>query len=108
MRNDYNQFRTKGVHVICIFGQKQSVVAKYVEEEKIPFPMLIDESRNVIKQFDVFHTIGIDAFRIAYPSLFLVNPKGKISFVYVGSNQYDRPSKEVIEVEIDKLRHEIG
>jgi peroxiredoxin len=58
----------------------------------MPFPFLIDESREVIKKFDVFHYIGFDAFKIARPSLYLINSKGEISYAYVGSSQTDRPA----------------
>lgn len=60
----------------------------------MPFPMLIDEDRRVTKAFDVFHAIGIDAFRIAHPSMFLVTEEGTVEYLYVGKNQTDRPTHE--------------
>jgi peroxiredoxin len=58
--------------------------------------LLVDEDRSVVKAFDVFHFIGIDAFRIARPSVFFINEEGKVAFAYVGQNQKDRLSiKEI-------------
>jgi peroxiredoxin len=77
-----------------IVGQKQESVEKWLNKNPMPFPFLIDETREVIKQFDVYHPIGIDAFRIAHPSMFVVSSEGKIVYVQVGESQTDRPTDE--------------
>lgn len=60
----------------------------------MPFPFLIDTDRAIIKQFDVYNPISIDAFRLAHPSLFLIDADGKIVYSFVSSNQFDRPTEE--------------
>jgi peroxiredoxin len=64
--------------------------------------LLVDEDRSVIKAFDVFHLIGIDAFRIARPSVFFINEDLKVAFAYVGKNQKDRLSIEELNSQIKK------
>jgi peroxiredoxin len=69
----------------------------------MPFPFLIDETRDVIKAFNVYHPFGIDAYKIAHPSTFLIDQEGQVAFAYVGKHQADRPSFESTYNEIVNL-----
>ena len=80
-----------GVNVVVVLGQKKESVIHWLENNPLPFPVLVDEDRSVIKKFDVYHLIGIDALNIAHPSVFLVSPEQKIVFGYVGRTQMDFP-----------------
>jgi len=102
------QYRANGVEVFCIVGQKRLSVAKFVADKDYDIPMLIDEDRNVIRAFDVYHAFGIDAFRIARPSVFFINPRGEIAFAYVGKNQTDRLPQTEIEKTVLALLDEAG
>jgi methyl-accepting chemotaxis protein len=84
-------------------GQKREGVKKWLAENPMPFPFLIDEDRKVIKEFDVYHPFGIAAYKIAHPSTFLVNEEGKIVYAYVGENQADRPSDHVVYEKVHAL-----
>ena len=46
---------------------------RYIEETGLPFNVLIDESRDVLRAYGVWHRIGIDALNIARPALFVVD-----------------------------------
>lgn len=72
----------------------------------MPFPFLIDEDREVIKSFDVFHPFGLAAYKIAYPSLFLISETGKIVYAYVGETQTDRPKENDVYAEVHHLLSE--
>lgn len=80
--------------IAVVVGQKREAVERWVENHPMPFPVLIDEQRSVIKAFDVYHPLGIDAFRIAHPSLFLLSEDQNVVYAYVGKNQKDRPSQD--------------
>jgi peroxiredoxin len=69
----------------------------------MPFIFLIDEDRRVIKEFDVYHPFGLDAYKIAYPSLFLISEEGRIVYTYVGVNQADRPSQNIVYEKVYEL-----
>jgi peroxiredoxin len=57
----------------------------------LPFPVLCDEDRAVIKAYGVWHPIGIDAFNMARPASFLIDGQSRaIRFMFVGSNQFER------------------
>ena len=47
---------------------------RYVEDKGLPFNILIDSTRDVAKAYGVWQRIGIDAWNIARPSLFLIEP----------------------------------
>jgi peroxiredoxin len=71
-------------------------VRRYIEETGLPFNILIDESRDVLKAYGVWHRIGIDALNIARPALFVVDPTGAVRYSFVADKQHEYPSPEEI------------
>ncbi|WEG14385.1 peroxiredoxin family protein [Pullulanibacillus sp. KACC 23026] len=96
-------FRQLGLAVYSILGQKKDPVIKFLEKNPLPFPVLIDESRDVIKAFDVYHPIGYDAFNIARPSIFLVSPEQTILYSYVGRHQADLLKNDKLTATVHEL-----
>ena len=45
---------------------------RYVEERGLPFFILIDEDRAVMKQYGVWQRINYDAWNIARPAVFVI------------------------------------
>ena len=76
---------------------------RYVEETGLPFNILVDESREVLKAYGVWHRIGLDAWNIARPALFLIDRSGAIRYSFIGQSQDEFPSHDEIVREIDKL-----
>ena len=85
-------------------SDSRSAMAMYLEKEPLPFTMLIDEDRQVMKRFEVYNRLSWDAFRMAHPSAFLIDPEGKIRFSFVASNQFDWPRTQVLADELARLR----
>lgn len=96
-------FEKLGVKLVSVLGQKKEAVAVYLQSHPLPFPVLVDETRDVIKAFDVYHPIGIDAFNIARPSVFLIDPDQKIVYGYVGRHQADLPNQEKLAAEVHEV-----
>lgn len=95
-----------GAEILCIVGQNRAAVAAYFAKLGYTFPILIDETREVIQAFDVYHALSFDAYRIARPSLFVVDRGGQIVFRYVGRTQADNPPSDPRLRELaDVLRH---
>ena len=76
---------------------------RYVEETGLPFNILIDQSRAVVKAYGVWHRAGLDAWNIARPALFLIDRDGSVRFSFIGSSQGEFPSHEQILSELDRL-----
>ena len=85
-------------------AQKSESVRRYIEETGLPFNVLIDESRDVLRAYGVWHRIGIDAINIARPALFVVEPSGAIRYSFVADKQHEFPAHEDI---VDALRRRI-
>jgi len=84
------------VQVVAVVAQSSTVVRRYIEETGLPFNILIDESRDVLKAYGVWHRLGLDAWNIARPALFLIDRTGAIRYSFVGDTQQEFPSHEEI------------
>ena len=49
---------------------------RYIEETGLPFDILIDERRDMLRAYGVWHRIGLDAWNIARPAVFLIDQDG--------------------------------
>ena len=81
---------------MAVVAQKSESVRRYIEETGLPFNVLIDESRDVLKAYGVWHRIGLDALNIARPALFVVDPSGAIRYSFVADKQHEFPSHDDI------------
>lgn len=82
-----------------ILGQRCSGIARSMSKSSapLPFPILCDEDRAVIKRYGVWHPIGIDAFNMARPASLLIDGLTRaIRFMFVGSTQFERADLETI------------
>ncbi len=75
---------------------------KYLAEHTVSFPFLLDENRQVIKRYGLYHRLGTDAFNIAHPATLVVDRGGVIRFIYRGQGQADRAPLEQV---LDALRN---
>ncbi len=87
-------------------AQNAVAVRRYVEESGLPFHLLVDESREVTKRYGVWHRLGLDAWNISRPALFLIDKAGVIRAVFVGESQEEFPGTEEIERALDTLDHQ--
>ena len=77
--------------MVAVVAQKSENVRRYIEETGLPFNILIDESRDVLRQYGVWHRVGLDAWNIARPALFLVEPDRRITYSFVADRQHEFP-----------------
>ena len=81
---------------MAIVAQRSEAVRRYIEETGLPFNILIDESREVAKAYGVWHRIGLDAWNIARPALFLIDTDGSIRYSFIAKSQDEFPSHDEI------------
>jgi peroxiredoxin len=89
--------------VVAVVAQRADVVRRYIEESGLPFNILIDESREVLKAYGVWHRIGLDAWNISRPALFLIDTSGVVRYSYIGRTQVDFPAHDEIMEQIQAL-----
>ena len=73
-------------------AQRSEVVRRYIEETGLPFNILIDESRDVLRAYGVWHRVGLTAWNIARPALFLIDRDRQVRYSFVADRQDEYPS----------------
>ncbi len=91
------------MQVVTVVAQRSDAVRRYVEETGLPFNILVDESREALKAYGVWHRIGLDAWNIARPALFLIDPSGSIRYSFIAESQEEFPSHDEILQALDQL-----
>ena len=84
-------------------AQSSEAVRTYIEETGLPFNILIDEKRDVLRAYGVWHKFGLDAWNIARPALFLIDRSGAIRYSFIADRQEEFPSSAEIERALDEL-----
>ena len=82
------------MQVVGVLPQKRDAVRRYIEENGLPFDILIDERRDMAKAYGVWHRIGLDALNIARPAVFLIEQDGSIGYSFIGDNQREYPTQQ--------------
>ena len=91
------------MQVVAVVAQSSDKVRRYIEETGLPFNILIDESREVLKAYGVWHRVGLDAWNIARPAVFLIDRAGTIRYSFVADRQDEFPSPAEIERAMDEM-----
>ena len=89
---------------MTVVAQKSEPVKRYIEETGLPFNILVDESRDVLKAYGVWHAFGLDAWNIARPALFLIDRNGAIRYSFIADRQDEFPAHEEIVRALDSLK----
>jgi peroxiredoxin len=80
--------------VVIVLPQRAEQVQRYVAESALPFEILIDGTRQVAKAYGVWHRIGLDAWNIARPAVFLIDRDRSIRYAFIGRSQGEFPSHD--------------
>ena len=81
---------------MVVLPQKREAVERFVAGTQPPFEILIDETRSVVKAYGVWHRIGLDAWNIARPAVFLIDRDRSIRYAFIGQSQREFPSHDEI------------
>ncbi len=76
---------------------------QYFEKTGLELTVLVDEERSVLKAYGVWHRLGLDAWNIARPALFLIAPDRTIHFSFVADSQGEFPGHEEVVEAIETL-----
>ena len=92
------------MQVVTILAQSSEAVRHYIEETGLPFDILVDESRVVVKAYGVWHAFGLAAWNMAKPALFLIDRSGAIDYSFIANRQDEFPTHAEIMEAIGRLR----
>lgn len=89
--------------VVCVDKPEDSRVV--VEKLHLPFPILSDAERTVVRNYHLLHEKGApDGSDIAIPAHFLLDRDGVIQWRFVSDRVTNRPEPSQVIDEIRKLR----
>jgi len=88
---------------MAVVAQRSEKVKRYIEDTSLPLDILIDDTRDTVKAYGVWHRVGFDAWNIARPSLFLIDRGGIIGYAFVADVQTEFPEHEEIMEELRKI-----
>lgn len=91
------------MQVVAVVAQSSTVVRRYIEESGLPFNILVDETREVLKAYGVWHRFGLDAWNIARPAVFLIDTGGAIRYSFIGQRQDEFPAFSEIDRAIGEI-----
>ena len=80
----------------AIVADKRERMRRFIEETGLPFDVLIDERRDVIRAFGVWHRLGIVTWNRARPAVFLIDPDASIRASWIGQRQTEFPTRDQI------------
>jgi glutaredoxin-dependent peroxiredoxin len=81
---------------VGVLAQNRDAVRRYVEDTGLPFDILIDERRDMSRAYGVYHRMGLTAYNIARPAVFLIDQDGRIAYSFIGEHQREYPTQEEI------------
>jgi len=89
----YNEFQDKNFIVLAIdIQERREIVKKYVEQEKLPFPVLMDFTGEVAFKYGVR----------AHPAHYLINEKGEVVASVLGARDWtNNESRNLIRFLLD-------
>ena len=84
------------MQILGIVGQDRKEVAEFLDRNPLPFPILCDDDRAVIKAYGMHNRIALDAWNMAHPGVILIDREGVIRWIYRSSSQFDIPKEELV------------
>ena len=91
------------MQIAVVVTQSPDAVRTYIEETGLPFDILIDQTRTVVKAYGVWHKVGLDAWNIARPAVFLIDRSGAIRYSFIADRQTEFPSSAEIDSALDTV-----
>lgn len=96
MRDNYQDYQARNIQVLAVYAQGFGAVRDFARREQYPFPILVDEGREVTKRFGVYVRINLESWNMARPATIGVDADGLVRLIYVGRSQFDWPKNELV------------
>ena len=98
LRDDFLGFRKLEVDVVGVSIDSVASHKKFADEYKLPFTLLADEEKEVVKQYGVWAEKSLygKKYMGTLRTSFLINPKGKIEKIYEAVKPAEH-SREVLK-----------
>jgi peroxiredoxin Q/BCP len=100
LRNDYEKFEQRGVQILAIGPNIESVFQQYWANEKIPYVGLPDPEHRVA----ALYRQQVNLFKLGrMPLMCVVDKNGRIRYAHYGASMSDIPETATLLNVIDQL-----
>ena len=89
MQAAYNQFRARNAEILAVAYQDVSRAQQMAQLVHSEYPLLADANHAVADAYGVFNLLGDG---VATPSVFVIDPQGRMVWSFLGKDANDRPS----------------
>lgn len=103
LRDSYDRLTAAGIAVVGVVCQSATSVRRSLDTETLPFPLLVDETREIARRYGTHYYLSLEGVNLSHPALFVLDRAGGITFVHVGRNMRDLPVTTVLERFVDCL-----
>lgn len=93
MRADITRFTEANASVVAVAPEGRDAVARFVEKEDFPFPVLADDDHAVFDDYDVASKMMSLGQR---PAVFVIDRAGVVRFDSVGTQQWQIPTNDAV------------
>jgi peroxiredoxin len=100
LRQDDERFRSIGARVVAIAPDSGAGVAKFVQDNAVPFPILADPDTAVFDAYDVVAKLMSLGQR---PAVFVIDREGIVRFDSIGTQQWQIPSDDTVLAVVSAL-----
>jgi len=101
IRNSVAELERRGARAVCVMPQNPASMKRFLEAKRYPFPVLADDTREVVRQYGVYVRANLESINIARPSNFVLDPSGTIRFIHIASIQFEFASFPEILAALD-------
>ena len=91
MRDDWSGWENLGANVYGVSIDSPFVTQKFRQELNIPFPILSDFNRDVIRQYDVVHEDLKGMKNVSKRAAFVIDSNGRIAYAWVAESPAQEP-----------------
>lgn len=98
---NHAEFHKRNTAVLVVYPGAAASVDQFVaalNEEKLPFPVLLDENLQAVDRLGLRDDL-------AKPATYIIDKQGQMRFGYVGATTVDRPSLSFLLKQLDELNH---
>ncbi|GAB4336026.1 MAG: hypothetical protein Kow0099_08740 [Candidatus Abyssubacteria bacterium] len=95
LRNRYQELARGGVELATVSADPIENLRAYTEKNSVPFIMLSDTDRTVIKQYGVYNPK--ERGGVAIPSVFIIDREGTVRFAGIERTVLRVSSKKLVE-----------
>ncbi len=104
-RDSTDRFTDLGAQVIGVSVNDPFSNKEFSEKNRLPYPILSDYKREIIKKYglEMPDYAGLNGYVVAKRSIFIINQKGIIQYMWISENPTIEPNYEQIQQELAKI-----